>query len=243
MFPLAHGLLAAGGINPASIFKDGDAGEWWDFTDSSTLYQDDAATIQADTEGDAIRACIGKVNGVSLDSNGASQNGSFENGLLFGSNDSQTVLRFDGADIFSGFEVDGPSILAFAKRGPTIGGTYAFLFQTSGNGILLRFYADSHVSITMRGAVMPLQPANGDLSFNCFGAGTAGKSQSTDVYVNGLFSENVGTSGTTDIDTSDDGTLYIEPDYEIAGVLIINRKINETEMNIFNDYYLGKSLS
>lgn len=52
-------------FNPASLFANGEAGDYWDASDATTRWQDTAGTTRANV-GDACQRLDGKVHGISL---------------------------------------------------------------------------------------------------------------------------------------------------------------------------------
>ena len=80
--------------DPSILFSNGERGDYWDFTDMATLFQDELGTVPVITAGDPIRSCRGVANGTLIHSSngGIYNNGRWEhNGL----NNSQLLLRTD----------------------------------------------------------------------------------------------------------------------------------------------------
>lgn len=244
MLPLAHGILGSMSVGgPASIFQAGDLGEFWDFTDPDFLYQDELATSLVTTSGDPIKSCLGVVNSIKIDSGGSANFPEWNGSHLYGSNASLVTFRDPGPDVFSGDWTNGLSVLTYSKRGPTVGSTYAFIAQHNGSAVLFRFYTGSSASTNLRGGASPLNPCLGVNSFNCFGAACGAASSLVDTFINGTYRASDYTAGTSEISSVSSFDLFVEPDYEIAGALVINRRLSEEEMAVFYDYYQGKGLS
>ena len=87
---------AAAAFTPASLFTGGEAGDYWDFTDSSTLFQDAAKTTAVTSLGDPVGAAVGQRGIIDL----TQSNSSFKpvwTGSNASSPSSRTGLYFDGA--------------------------------------------------------------------------------------------------------------------------------------------------
>lgn len=68
MFPLNHGVMAAGGADLVESLLE-DRGEAWDFLDKSLLFTDSAGTTNVENEGDLIKRANGVAGTFWLDEN------------------------------------------------------------------------------------------------------------------------------------------------------------------------------
>lgn len=76
---------------PALLFANGEQGAWYDFSDLSTLFQDDACTVPVTTTGDPVGCILDK-----------SRNG---NGLIQTTADNRPVYQSDGVNRWLQFDV------------------------------------------------------------------------------------------------------------------------------------------